>query len=354
MKILILNVGSATIKYAVFENHKLLFEGIEERVKDFESGLKNITSILKKKNIEIKVIAHRVVHGGAIKESKIINKDLIKNLKKLEELAPLHQTPEIKVIELCGKFFPKTKQMAVFDTAFHSTMPQKAFLYGIPYSFYKKGIKRYGFHGISCEYITKKAQKILNNRAKKMIICHLGNGCSITAVKDGKSIGNSMGFTPLEGVVMGTRCGSIDPSIVLYLMKHEKLTINQISELLNKKSGLLGISGIGNDVRDLIKSKSLRAKLALDVFCYHIIKAIGAYIASLNGADAIIFTGGIGENAWYLRSEILKNFSYLGLEIDDEKNKKNSLIISSPESKVKVLVMHTDEKEVMIDNVLRK
>jgi len=212
-KTLILNVGSATIKYSVFENKKFLKEGIEQRVSDFE---KNFIKISAKIDKDISKIIHRVVHGGNF-ENRIIDSSLLRELKRYAELAPVHQAHEIKIIELCGKMFPKAKQIAIFDTAFHKTIPEKAAVYGIPYKFYEKGIKAYGFHGISCSSIAKKIKK------SKIIICHFGNGCSITAVKNGKSVDNSMGFTPLGGTVMGTRCGSIDPSIVFYLMKHEKM-----------------------------------------------------------------------------------------------------------------------------------
>jgi len=339
MKTLILNVGSATIKYSVFENKKLLRDGIEERVFDFEKSFRKIAGKIDR---DIKIIVHRVVHGGNF-ESQVIDSKLISKLKSLAVLAPVHQAHEIKIIELCGKIFPKTKQIAVFDTAFHKTIPAKASVYGIPYKLYEKGIKAYGFHGISCSNIAKKVKK------SKIIICHFGNGCSVTAVKNGKSVDNSMGFTPLGGTIMGTRCGSLDPSIIFYLMKHEKFGIDEVYEMLNNKSGLLGISGISNDIRDILKSKNRKARLALDVFCYNAAKWIGAYAAILDGMDAIVFTGGIGENNPEVRKKILEHFSHLGLKIDNAKNRTNSGIISANNSKVAVYVIHCDEKQEMLE-----
>ena len=339
MKTLILNVGSATIKYSVFENKKLLKEGMEERVIDFEKSFRKISGKIDR---DIKTIVHRVVHGGNF-ESRVIDRKLMSELKKFSELAPVHQANEIKIIELCGKIFPKARQIAVFDTAFHKTIPEKAAVYGIPYKFYKKGVRAYGFHGISCSSIAKKLKK------SKIIICHFGNGCSVTAVKNGRSIDNSMGFTPLGGTVMGSRCGSIDPSIIFYMMKHQKMKIEEVYEMLNSKSGLLGISGISNDIRDILKSKSKKARLALDVFCYNAAKWIGAYAAVLDGVSAIVFTGGIGENNPEVRKKILEYFSHLGLKIDNEKNKRNERIISSNSSKVTVYIIPCDETREMLE-----
>lgn len=341
-KILILNVGSSSIKYSIFQNKNKIEEKVIERVTNYEKEIRKIL-----KNIgKLDAIGHRVVHGGNLRKTTLINKNVLAKLKKYSEFAPLHNISEIKAIEICTKLMP-IKQYAIFDTSFHFTIPKKAAIYGISLSFYKKGIKRYGFHGSSHQYVSQKAAKILNRPLSqlKLITCHLGNGCSISAIKNGKSIDTSMGFTPLEGVLMGSRPGDIDAGILIYLMK--KFNKKELNELLNYKSGLLGISGVSNDVRDLIKSKNPNAKLALDVFVYRIVKYIGSYIAALNGVDAIVFTAGIGEHAYYLRKKILKNFEFLGLKLDDKKNNKNSQIIAKSNSKIKVFVIKTDEAEIM-------
>ncbi|MBU3941841.1 MAG: acetate kinase, partial [Nanoarchaeota archaeon] len=280
----------------------------------------------------------------------IINNEVMKKIDELSNLAPLHNPANLAGMKVCKELLPKIKQVAVFDTGFHSNMPEKAFIYGIPYAYYKKyGIRRYGFHGTSHKYISRKAAEILNNDYKKLkiISCHLGNGSSIAAIKNGKSIDTSMGFTPLEGVVMGTRSGDIDPAVILFLMKKEKLSVKEIDDILNKKSGLLGISGISPDVRVLWASEkkgNKRAGLTLDILGYRVAKYIGAYAAAMNGVDAIVFTAGIGENAYYLRERILKNFEYLGLRIDKTRNKNNETIISADNSKIKVLVIPTNEE----------
>ena len=348
------NIGlnNSFIKYETKERVKV----IREKIKGHKIALKNILGIILANNIisslsEIKAIGHRAVHGGEeFKKTVLINDKVMKKIEKLSELAPLHNPANLTGMKVCKELLPNVKQVAVFDTEFHSNMPEKAFIYGIPYKYYKEGgIRRYGFHGTSHKYVSEKAAEILNKDYKKLkiITCHLGNGSSIAAVMNGKSIDTSMGFTPLEGVVMGTRCGDIDPAIILFLMKKEKLSVKEMDNILNKKSGLLGISGISPDVRvlwDNEKKGNKRAHLALDVLTYRITKYIGAYISILNGVDAIVFTAGIGENAYYLRERILKNFEYIGLKIDKKRNKNNELIISADNSKIKVLVIPTNEE----------
>jgi acetate kinase len=267
---------------------------------------------------KIAAIGHRVVHGGEeFNKSTIINAEVIKYIEKYCELAPLHNPPSLLGIKACKTLLADTPQVAVFDTAFHADMPAHAYLYGLPYQHYKKyKIRRYGFHGTSHRYVALKAAKELGKPLKdlKLITCHLGNGCSITAVTNGKSVDTSMGFTPLEGLVMGTRSGDIDPAIVFYLMKKENLDAEQISDLLNKKSGLLGISGVSNDMRDLKREAEAgneRAKLALEVFYYRIKKYIGAYMAAMNGVDAIVLTAGIGENNPGIKDRICSELSSL-------------------------------------------
>lgn len=369
MLILVINSGSSSIKYQLFDMRKdlLLCKGVVERIgqRGCElshqiSGKEPFLIKAKTKNHQVAIqiamdaltssehgaiksiqeivaIGHRVVHGGEeFKESTLINERVIERIEHFSELAPLHNPPALLGIKACKKLLPNLPQVAVFDTAFHQTMPDYAYLYALPYELYQKyGIRRYGFHGTSHKYVAIQASKILNRPLEqlKLITCHLGNGCSITAIEHGKSIDTSMGFTPLEGLVMGTRSGDIDPAIVFYLMKKEKLSADKISDLLNKESGLLGMSGISNDMRDIFKaveSGDARAQTAIDVFVHRIKKYIGAYIAVMNGVDAIVFTAGIGENQPRIRQRVCRELS--------------SLI---NESKSKVFVIPTNE-ELMI------
>jgi acetate kinase len=359
MNILVLNVGSSSVKYSVFKGHDFLFNGLIERVKGkkgYEKAIYNISKSLEDNKIKIGAIGHRVVHGGEIEASSVIDKKILNDIKEYAEFAPLHNIPEIGGINVCKKIFPGVKQIAVFDTAFHQTMPEHSYVYAIPYRFYEKyGIRRYGFHGTSHHYVALEAAKVLKRKLGqlKIITCHLGNGASIAAIDKGKVIDTSMGFTPLEGLVMGTRCGDIDPAIILYLIKDKKMGAGEVNKILNEKSGLLGISGISPDIRDLVKSKSKKANLALDVFCYRITKYIGAYAAAMNGVDVIVFTAGIGEQAYYLRSRILKSFEYLGLKLDAVKNRKNNTIITKNNSKVIGMVIPTNEELMIAKEVLK-
>ncbi len=350
MSILIFNVGSSSIKYSINE----IEENLPYKTKqEAEKIIKNIISDLNKKNIKVSAIGHRVVHGGTTKETTRITKNFIKQIEKFSELAPLHNYPQLNVIKICTKLF-KVPQFAVFDTAFHATMPEKAFTYALPAELCKKhNIRKHGFHGISHNYVSKHAAKLIGKPISqlKLITCHLGNGSSISAVCNGKCIDTSMGFTPLEGLVMGTRCGDIDPALVYYLMNREKLNFEKIDDLLNKKSGLLGISKISKDVPPLLKSKNPKAKLAIEVFCYRAKKYIGAYIAAMNGADAIIFTAGIGENEPRIREQILSEMENLGIILDKKRNHGKETLISSKESKVKVLVIPTKEDLLIKEEV---
>lgn len=347
--ILTFNVGSSSVKYRLFEGDHEVLNGYAERTVTPKQRQQIITTVyrrLKKEEIIPDAIAHRVVHGGDIKSSQRINAAVIRKLRRIAELAPLHDIPEIEVIEFCKKHFVGIPQVAVFDTAFHQTMPEKAAIYGIPYKFYKEGIKRYGFHGISHQFVSRGIKG-------KVISCHIGSGASITAIKDGKSMDTSMGFTPLEGLVMTTRSGTIDPAIIPYLMKHKKMSIADIDRTLNKESGILGISGISNDLRDLLKSKNKRAKLAVDVFIYRIVKQIGAYVAALDGVDTIVFTAGVTERNAQVRKRIAQNLSYLGVKLDEQKNAANSGVISSSSSRVRVLVVPTNEELAMAQEARR-
>ncbi len=306
---------------------------------------------------QIDAVGHRVVHGGVkYRHATIINKKVIAAVKNLSNLAPLHNPHNLAAIKACGKLLPHVPQVAVFDTAFHQSMPKKAYLYALPYYFYKKlGIRRFGFHGTSHAYVSKKTIQLLRKKQSKIVVCHLGNGSSVTAIQNGECIDTSMGFTPLEGVPMGTRSGDIDSAIIFFLIKKLKLPPAKIEEIVTKKSGLLGLSEISSDVRDLwvaAKKNNTRAKLTLEILAYRTAKYIGAYAASMDGLDAISFTAGIGENAYYLRQAICDYFSYLKLKIDPVKNKKNTLSIHKKDSKVKVFVIPANEEmEIAVQTV---
>ena len=369
---LVINSGSSSIKYKLFDmksKEALLTKGVIDRI-----GLKGkgrvpnhnaaIELILKKlvskrggvlnEISQIKAIGHRVVHGGEkFAGSVIITKRVIEAIERFSKLAPLHNPPNLLGIKACMKSLPGIPQVAVFDTAFYQTLPEEHYIYAIPYNLYKKdGIRRYGFHGTSHKYVATKTAQILKKPIGKLkiITCHLGNGCSITATANGKALDTSMGFTPLEGLVMGTRSGDIDPIIILYLMEKKGIKTGKMDELLNKKSGLLGVSGLSSDMRDIykaVKRKNKRARLAFDIFIHRIQKYIGAYAVSMNGVDAITFTAGIGQNHSPTRKMTCKKLGFLGVKIDNRKNHSNASIISKPNSAVKILVVPTDE-ELMI------
>lgn len=337
MKILVLNSGSSSIKYQLFEmpREKLLDKGLIEgigekgsKIRSHEQGI----GIILKRHKDVQAVGHRVVQGGEkFKLPSLINQQVIKNIIRYTDIAPLHNPANLAGIIACLRLLKKVPQVAVFDTAFHQTIPDYAYLYGLPYNYYKTlGIRKYGFHGTSHEYVTKEAAKRLNKPLNKisLITCHLGNGCSITAVKNGKSIDTSMGFTPLEGVLMGTRCGDLDPAIVTYLQRKIKLSPEKIEEILNKDSGLKGISGISNDMRTLFKAVrkgNKRASLALKIFVYRIRKYIGAYLAILGKIDALVFTAGIGENQSQIRKSICQGI------FDNFKSKPKILVIPTNE-----------------------
>lgn len=384
MKILVINAGSSSIKYQLFnmKYEKTIATGIVEKIglkdsrinyetennkktkekpiENHEEGIKEVLGILTDDEIgviddpsEIEGVGHRVVHGGEqIKESTIITDKVKKEIQECADIAPLHNPPNLEGIRACERFLPQATHVAVLDTAFHTTLPKHAFIYGLPYKYYKRyKIRKYGFHGTSHDYVAHKAAEYLDQSITdiKIVTCHLGNGCSLAAVKNGKSIETSMGFTPLEGLIMGTRCGDIDPAIVPYLMKKEGLDPEEVDDLMNEKSGLLGLSGVSNDMRDIhdaVKRGNERSKLAIKAFCYRVRKYIGSYAAVMNGLDAIVFTAGIGEHDHKVRRKICKNLDYLGVSLDIEKNKNLSRggIISTSESEVKVLVIPTNEE----------
>lgn len=389
MKVLVINAGSSSLKYQLFDmdneyvmargncqkigipgsfiEHKFANEKIEihEQLNSHNQAIEKVLYLLTSEKYgiienlnEITAVGHRVLHGGEIfKDSVIVTPAVMKKLKDLEPLGPLHMPANISGILACEKVLPKAPQVAVFDTAFHAQMPKEAFLYAIPYEAYTNWrVRRYGFHGTSHKYVATEMARILDKPLKdlKIITVHLGNGSSIAAVKDGKSVDTSMGFTPLEGVIMGTRSGDVDASIVSFIAEKENLQGAQIAEYFNKKCGALGISGVSSDMRDVNKAAeegNERAKLVVPMMAYRIKKYIGAYAAVMNGVDAIVFTGGIGENQEDLREFSMAGLDYLGVEFDNDKNAKipRGTIeeISKPTSKVKVYRIPTNEELVI-------
>jgi acetate kinase len=378
MKILVLNSGSSSLKYRLFDmsNEKALFSGhidgiglercvlkvkrdgknSEQKVKvaDHVDAVMLALKSLKDNKViksysDISIVGHRVVHGGEDYSNPVIIDEAVqKKISELCELAPLHNPANLAGIIACGKMLPRIPQAAVFDTAFHQTIPKINFIYGLPIEFYKKHkIRRYGFHGPSHKYVSERAISLLGINNSRIITCHLGNGASVSAIKNSVSIATSMGFTPLEGLIMGTRSGNLDPAIPLHLAKVKGYSWNELDDVFNKKSGLLGLSGITSDVRDLHKLSvrgNKNAKFALDVFVNRVAFYIGGYTALLNGIDAIVFTAGIGEGGWFVRRDVCKYLEYLGVKIDEKANKRCDIIISSPLSKVKVYVIPTNEE----------
>lgn len=388
MKIFVVNCGSSSLKYQLIDMEKqdVIAKGLVERIgiagsilthqpnnsgkvvieedmPTHKEALKNVIDALIDKNYgviksmdEISAVGHRVVHAGEkFAFSVLINDEVINALKECIDLAPLHNPPNIIGIEACKQLMPDVPMVGVFDTAFHQSMDKHAYIYPLPYELYTKyGIRRYGFHGTSHKYVSERAAAILGKDIEnlKIVTCHLGNGASIAAVKDGKSIDTSMGFTPLEGLAMGTRCGDIDPAIVSFLMEKDKLDINGINNLMNKKSGVLGISGVSSDFRDIEDAANEgndRAKLALDIFAYRVKKYIGAYAAAMGGIDAVVFTAGLGENSASMRESICEGLEFLGVKIDKEKNniRGKETIISTEDAGVKIILIPTNE-ELMI------
>jgi len=393
MKILVVNCGSSSLKYQLFdmEKEEVIAKGIVERIgtppsyltysingekvkKEVTAGnhteaFKVVIEALLNGNTpvissieEIKAVGHRVVHGGErFKEPTIINEEVIAEIEKNNELAPLHNPAGLAGIRASMEVLPNVPQTAIFDTSFHSNMPKYAYLYAIPMRFYRDyRIRRYGFHGTSHYYVAHRVAQLVGRPIEelKIITCHLGNGCSISAVKGGRSIDTSMGFTPLEGLIMGTRSGDLDPAIPLYLMRNLNYTAEEVDDILNKESGLLGISEFSNDMRDIMKAAeegNQNAKLAMEMFCYRIKKYIGAYTAIMNGLDILVFTAGIGENEPEIRLMVCDNMDYLGIKIDPQKNnfKGQEREISTPDSKVKVWVVPTNEELVIARETAR-
>ena len=388
MKVLVINCGSSSLKYQVLDmtNEELICKGLVERIgmegsvishtktgmdkfvleapmKDHKDAIGHVIDALKdeehgvvKDMSEIGAVGHRVVHAGEkFAHSVLITDEVIKALEECVELAPLHNPPNLLGIAACQELMPGTPMVGVFDTAFHQTMPPQSYIYAIPYEYYEKyGIRRYGFHGTSHKYVSERAAEMLNVNIEdlKIITCHLGNGASVSAIKRGKCIDTSMGLTPLEGLVMGTRSGDIDPAIVTYIREKENLEQGVANDILNKKSGMLGISGVSSDFRDIeaaAEEGNERAMLALKVFAQRVKFYIGGYIAEMNGVDAIVFTAGVGENDMGMRDIICNEMGNLGIKLDLVKNKVRGkeMVISAEDSKVKVLLIPTNE-ELMI------
>lgn len=373
MKIFVINCGSSSIKSSFFcfkngaisclwnihfdwkdkEKNPLLIiqdeKGEKKTVEFLSNRMEDILEDLKQRIQEADMIGHRIVHGGKIyKEAVIIDESVKKNIQKFSKLAPLHNQYDFEAIEFFEKHFPKLKQVAVFDTAFHHTMEEKAYVYPGPFEWIQQGIVRYGFHGTSFQYCFRKVSELLESENLKMVICHLGSGASLCAIENGKSVDTTMGFTPLEGLMMDTRSGTVDPGILLYLLQEHKMDIESLSKLLYSQSGLLGLSGISSDMRT-IEEKAMqndpRAKLSIDVYIHRLISQIGAMIATLKGIDALVFTAGIGENSMLVRQKVCTALQFLGAEIDSNLEVDKDMIISSNRSKFKILVIHTQEAE---------
>lgn len=386
MKIFVVNSGSSSLKYQLFDmnTETVIAKGVCERIgvdgrlthtpvsngkPEFKENvplrthaaalnlvieklMSNEYGVISSLN-DIGAIGHRVLHGGRkFSRSVLIDEEVIRAITECIPLAPLHNPANLMGIKACQNILPGVPQVAVFDTAFHQTMPEYAYIYPIPYRYYEQfGLRRFGFHGTSHRYVSQKALEALNIPAEgsRLITCHLGNGSSLAAVRDGKSIDTTMGLTPLEGLPMGTRCGSIDPSIIAFMSSHGGLLLSQVMEILNVESGVLGISGVSSDFRDIEKAAeggNARARLALDIFSYSVRKYIGAYIAAMGGADAIIFTAGLGENAPATRAAIIKGFNYAGICLDEEKNKVKGRFreITGAGSAVRLFVIPTNEE----------
>lgn len=348
------------LKHVRQDGQVVVFEG---EILDHKIGIEYILGVLTSKKHgclkslkELDAVGHRVVHGGERFNSSVaLTDEVLEEVRKCIDIAPLHNPPNLKGIEAMEELIPGIRQVGVFDTAFHQTMEPKAYMYGIPYPLYVKyGIRRYGFHGTSHRYVTKRACDILgvDYGSQKIISCHLGNGASVAAVKNGKSVDTSMGFTPIEGLIMGTRCGDLDVGVVQYIMEKEEIGLRSANTLFNKHAGMLGISGVSSDMREIEMAGANgneRAKLALEMYDYKVKKYIGSYMAAMGGLDILIFTGGIGENADTTRAGICDELDFLGISLDREKNKgfRREGLISTPDSKVKIVVVPTNE-ELMI------
>lgn len=394
MKILVLNCGSSSVKYKLFdmEKHDVLAQGgveklglpgsflkftlpsgekviLDKELPEHNAAIQFILSVLTdekygciKSYDEINAVGHRVVHGGESFASSVeITSEVIGKMVECIDLAPLHNPPNLKGIRAMSALIPGIRQVGVFDTAFHQTMPDYAYMYGLPYSLYKKyGIRRYGFHGTSHRYVSRRACEILGvpYEEQRIITAHVGNGGSIAAVKGGKSVDTSMGLTPVEGLLMGTRCGDVDAGALSFIVDKEKLDAKGLSDLINKQSGVQGLSGLSSDMRDIeaaVAEGDKRAIMALNIYNYRIKKYIGAYAAAMGGCDILVWTGGVGENQWATRRAVCENMEYMGMQIDVEKNegmRGQEMVISTPDSKVTIIVVPTDEEYMIASDTL--
>lgn len=395
MKVLVLNCGSSSLKYQLIDmdNEAVLCKGLVERIgiegsilkhekdgmegkhiveepmKDHKDAIGHVLSAVADSKVgavkemsEIDAVGHRIVHGGEkFASSAVLTDEVIAAIKDCSDLAPLHNPANLMGVEACKAILPDVPMVAVFDTAFHQTMPKKSFMYGLPHELYTKhGVRRYGFHGTSHLYVSQKAAEMLGKKPEevKIITCHLGNGASITAVDGGKSVDTSMGLTPLEGLIMGTRCGDIDPAIIPFVMKKEGLDADGVDKLMNKESGVYGMTGISSDFRDIEDAAAEGNELAinaLDAYAQRVKKYIGAYAAEMNGVDAIVFTAGLGENGISMREMICADMDFMGIKLDAEKNnvRGKDRIISADDSKVKVLLIPTNEELMIARDTLR-
>lgn len=393
MNILVLNCGSSSVKYKLFnmESKDVLAQGgvekiglkgsflkltlpnndkvvLEGEILEHTMAIEYILGVLLSEKYgclkslkEIDAVGHRVVHGGERFNASVkIDDEVIAQMEECIDMAPLHNPPNLMGINAVSELMPDTPQVAVFDTAFHQTMPAHAYLYGIPYSLYEKySIRRYGFHGTSHRYVSKRAFELLgiDPANHKMITCHIGNGASVAAIKDGVSIDTSMGFTPVEGLMMGTRSGDVDAGVITFLLEKEMIGAAGISNMLNKQGGIMGVSGVSSDMRELtaaIDEGNERAKLALEMYNYRIKKYIGSYAAALEGIDTLVFTGGVGENQIYVREQVCKGLEFMGVELDEKLNqiRAEEIVISKPTSKVKILIVPTDEEFMIASDTL--
>lgn len=393
MNILVINCGSSSLKFQLInsDNESVLAKGLCERIgidgrlvyqadgkdkmtfdinmPDHKMAVSSVLDALTNSEYgviasldEVNAVGHRVVHGGEkYSSSVLLNDQVIAAIEECNDLAPLHNPANLIGIRACMELMPGTPMSAVFDTAFHQTMPKEAYLYGLPYRMYSDyKVRKYGFHGTSHSFVSKRTAEFLGKDINdmKIIVCHLGNGASISAVLNGKSVDTSMGLTPLEGLVMGTRCGDIDPSVLEFIAKKENLDFAKVMNICNKESGVYGLSGVSSDFRDLeaaANEGNEQAKTAFDVFCYRVVKYIGSYIAAMNGVDAIAFTAGLGENDGKMRKQVCSYLEYMGIKIDDEANSKRGedMVISTADSKVDVVVIPTNEELAIARETLR-
>jgi acetate kinase len=362
MRILVLNAGSSSLKFNLFDttpdSDRVLAEGTAERVSGMAAALKSVFDQIG--GVPVEAVGHRIVHGGdRFHASVIIDAEIERQIADLSSLAPLHNPHNLEAYRAAREHLPGVPHVAVFDTAFHHSLPPRAYTYALPYEFAEKKIRRYGFHGISHRYVSWRFAQIHGKlRADyRLITCHLGNGCSVCAIDRGRSIDTSMGFTPLEGLIMGTRSGDVDSGAILHLIMHERLEPAAVLDLLNTRSGLKGLSGVSNDMRDLLRETERgndRARLAVDAFCYRVRKYIGAYLAAMNGADALIFTGGIGENAHSIRAQICADLDQLGIAVDPVANMSGSHDARQiGYSTVPVWVVPTDEEILIARDTMR-